>query len=129
MRLWLNTIRDYIAHMNFRHAPTLRSANTSFGLRPEVDALMPRLGFYFLTALYDSTVLVWMVQVVSPRCMYWDCVVTVRVTLQLVSVAEATMTLTNKSKLNRKELQNFFIMVVCLLGLFLCCVRLGVVVE
>ena len=54
---------------------------------------------------------------------------TVRVTLQLVSVAEATMTLTNKSKLNRKELQNFFIMVVCLLGLFLCCVRLGVVVE
>ena len=70
-----------------------------------------------------------MVQVVSPRCMYWDCVVTVRVTLQDVSVAEATMTLTKKSKLNKTDLQNFFIVVVCLLGLFLCFVRLGVVVE
>ena len=27
--LWLNTNRDYIAHMNFRHALALRSANTS----------------------------------------------------------------------------------------------------
>ena len=70
-----------------------------------------------------------MVHVVSPRCRYCDCVVTVRVTLQLVSVAEAAITLTKKSKTNRKELQNFFIMVVCLLGLFLCFVRLVVVVE
>ena len=67
--------------------------------------------------------------VVSPRCEYWDCVVTVRVTLQLVSVAEATMTLTKKSKLNKTDLQDFFIVFVCLLGLFLCCVQLGVVVE
>ncbi len=27
--LWLNTIRDYIAHMNYRHALALRSANAS----------------------------------------------------------------------------------------------------
>ena len=26
--LWLNTIRNTVAHMNFRHVPTLRSANT-----------------------------------------------------------------------------------------------------
>lgn len=76
---------------------------------------MPRLGFYFFTALYDSTVLVVIVVVVSPRCEYWDCVVTVRVTLQDVSAAEAAIKLTQKSKTNRKELQSFFIMVVCLL--------------
>ena len=53
----------------------------------------------------------------------------VRVALQLVSAAEATMTLTNKSKLNKTDLQSFFITVGYLLGLFLCCVRLVVVVE
>ena len=35
----------------YSDAPTLRSANTAFGLRPEADALMPRLVFLFLNCV------------------------------------------------------------------------------
>ncbi len=41
-------------------------------------------------------VLVWIVQVVSPRCMYCDWVVTVRVTLQDVRQIAATIAQNNR---------------------------------
>ena len=63
--------------------------------------------FYnFLLASYDSIVLVWMTQEVSPRCQYSDLVVMVRVALQLGRVQSTEHRIQTDNAVNDKR---FFI--------------------
>ena len=57
-----------------------------------------------------------MVVVVSPRCEYWDEVVTVRVTLQDVRQQIAATIAQNNRQKAVSVIKCFVIMVVCLLG-------------